>query len=213
MNTYIINSKVRLIKEAKKDFFDCYGIEHTPFTRKQFFYFFEYEGRKYVHKESLHFVLTNADTYTYTLDPYHCELTKQYEVPDIIGFLESYEGSFLPQLVDTNDKFLVYEIVDGDPVESVTEEEFFYIKEQLDLLTFTPFYNSMTYNMVRNNTGIKLIDFKHFEVKDDKPFFVYFFNEDNCINSLYIERGTDLDKAMQHVAIDYPVSDAHIVCY
>jgi len=213
MNTYLINSKVQFIKEARDDFKRIYGLDHTPFTRKIYFYFFEHNNKKYVHRRALQFIYSNADTYTTEVDPYYCYLTKQKQPVDIFAFLESYQGNLLPKLLESNDSFLVYEYWEGDPVESVTEQEFHYLKLQHKQLELTPFYNSMTYNLARNGNQIKLIDFKHFELKDNKPFFLYLYNEDNRVNTLYIEQGTDIDTIVNHLGIDYPVLDANIIEY
>ena len=213
MNTYLINSKVQFIKEARDDFKRIYGLDHTPFTRKIYFYFFEHNNKKYVHRRALQFIYSNADTYTTEVDPYYCYLTKQKQPVDIFAFLESYQGNLLPKLLESNDSFLVYEYWEGDPVESVTEQEFHYLKLQHKQLELTPFYNTMTYNLARNGNQIKLIDFKHFELKDNKPFFLYLYNEDNRVNTLYIEQGTDIDTIVNHLGIDYPVLDANIIEY
>jgi hypothetical protein len=204
---------VQFIKEARDDFKRIYGLDHTPFTRKIYFYFFEHNNKKYVHRRALQFIYSNADTYTTEVDPYYCYLTKQKQPVDIFAFLESYQGNLLPKLLESNDSFLVYEYWEGDPVESVTEQEFHYLKLQHKQLELTPFYNSMTYNLARNGNQIKLIDFKHFELKDNKPFFLYLYNEDNRVNTLYIEQGTDIDTIVNHLGIDYPVLDANIIEY
>jgi len=205
MNTYLIKSKVELIKEAKQDFLNLYGIDHTPFTRKIYFYFFEYGGKKYIHRKSLRFVYTNADTYTREVDPYFCFLFKVTTPPDVEQFLIEYEGDLLPKLIEVNDKFLVYEYFEGDPVDNITAQEFEYLRTQHNTMQLTPFYNSMTYNLCRNETNIKLIDFKHFETKKDLPFFLYLYNEQNCVNTLYVQSNSDIDKIKEHLIFDYPV--------
>lgn len=210
INTYLIKSKAAFIKEARDDFLDIYGINLTPFTRKIYFYFFIHDNKKYIHKRALWFVYTNADTYTKEVDPWFCYLSKQTDPTDIYPFLESYQGTLLPQLLESNDKFLVYDYFDGDPIESITDDEFFKLKAHHEQMTLTPFYNSMTYNLVRADNDIKLIDFKHFEPKDDKPFFVYLYNEENGVNILYIEIGTDTQDIFNHLSIDYPVDSAII---
>jgi hypothetical protein len=212
-NTYLTNSKVRFIKEARDDFKRIYGLDHTPFTRKIYFYFFEHNNKKYIHKRALNFVYTNADTYTKEVDPYYCYLTKQTSPPDIYTFLESYQGTLLPKLLESNDSFLVYEYWEGDPVESISAQEFQYLNAQHEQLALTPFYNSMTYNLARNGDQIKLIDFKHFEPKDSKPFFIYLYNEDNRVNTLYVKKGTNMEPIADHLGIDYPVLDANIIEY
>lgn len=213
MNTYLTQSKVAFIKEARDDFKSIYGLDLTPFTRKIYFYFFEHAGKKYVHKSSLKFIYSNADTYTKEVDPEFCYLTKQTTPVDVIPFLENYAGTLLPKLLESNDSFLVYEYWDGDPVDYVTSDEFWYLKNQHEQLDLTPFYNSMTYNLARNIDQIKLIDLKHFEPKDTKPFFVYLYNQDNRVNTLYVETGTDIDSIVSHLGIDYPILDAKIIEY
>lgn len=213
MNTYLINSKVQFIKQARADFKRLYGQDCVPFTRKIYFYFFVHDNKKYIHKRSLQFVYTNADTYTTEIDPNLCYLTKQTTPADIYPFLESYQGTLLPKLLENNDSFLVYEYCPGEPVDSITAEEFQYLKDQHDQIPLTPFYNSMTYNLIRNLNGIKLIDFKHFEPKDTKPFFLYLYNSDNRVNTLYVENGTNLGPILNHLGIDYPILDATIIEY
>ena len=213
MNTYLTQSKVAFIKEARDDFKRIYGLDHTPFTRKIYFYFFEHSGKKYVHKRSLKFIYSNADTYTTEVDPYFCFLTKQKEPVDVFAFLESYTGTLLPKLLENNDSFLVYEYWEAEPVDYVTSDEFWYLKKQHEELALTPFYNSMTYNLARKGEQIKLIDLKHFEPKDSKPFFLYLYNEQNSVNTLYIEKGTNIGPINAHLGIDYPVKDANIIEY
>jgi hypothetical protein len=210
MNIYLTKRKVDLIKQAKQDFLDIYGIDYTPFTRKIYFYFFVYNNLKYIHKLSLDFVYSNAETWTTTSSPDSCGLSKEFETLDLYPFLESYTGDLLPKIVDHNSKFIVYQYVEGEPIDSITEQEFFYLRFEHSKLLFTPFYNSMTYNLIRTSSGIKLVDFKHFEPKDNKPFFVYLYNEQNRVNTLYIEQGTLLKSIIAHLEIDYPVHSAII---
>jgi hypothetical protein len=213
MNIYLIKSKVGKIKQAKQDLLDTYGIDYTPFTNKIYFYFVELDGKKYVHKESLRFIYSNADTYTYDVDPMLCPVTKEIVPVDVISFLESCSSLLLLNKLESNQHFIVYDYYAGTPIESITEAEFFELKQHNQQLELTPFYNSMTYNLVRGKQGIRLIDFKHFEVKDSKPFFVYFYNRDNSINTLYVEQGTDIGPVVKHLERDYPVLEATVVTY
>jgi len=213
MNLYLINNKARLIKQARTDLLSVYNIDYTPFTRKLHFYFFIHENKKYVHKESLRFVYSNADTYTRDSDPTYCGLQKEFIPLDPCPFLESYTGDLLPPLIDNNDKFLVYEFFEGDPVEEITKEEFCWLESEHMNSKLTPFYNSMTYNIVRSGKTVKLVDFKHFELKDAKPFFIYLYNKQNSVNTLYIKEGTDTRSIISHLGIDYPVLDAIIIEY
>jgi len=213
MNTYLIQSKVRLIKQARADLFELYKIDYTPFTRKIYFYFFELNNKKYVHKEALRFVYSNAKTYTTEVDPFYCNLTKSIVPVNVCSFLETYTGTLLPKLVDNNDKFFVYEYVSGNPIDTVSSDEFFILKAHHENMELTPFYNSMIYNLVRTENDVILVDLKHFESKKDLPFFVYLYNKDNGVNSLYIEKHSGLDKVVQHLALDYPIDLAEIITY
>jgi hypothetical protein len=213
MNTYLTQSKVRLIRQAQQDLLAIHGLHHTPFTRKIYFYFFELNGCKYVHKESLKFVYSNADTYTTEVDPHFCHLTQETVPVDVCSFLESYTGDFLPKLLESNQKFLVYEYIDGDPVDFITQQEFYRLKSRHNEMELTPFYNSMTYNLARTENDIKLIDLKHFETKKLLPFFIYLYNEDNSVNSLYIEKNTDVSDIKKHLSVDYPMDSTTIIEY
>jgi hypothetical protein len=213
MNTYLTNCKIELIKEVKQSLLDLYGIDSTPFTRKIYFYFFIYNNKKYVYKKALNFVYSNAETYTTALDPTMCHLTKEIDPVRICEFLENYCGNLLPKLLEINDKFLVYEFEVGEPVDSITQLEFITLRDHVETMSLTPFYNSMTYNLVRGPNGIKLIDLKHFEVKDNKPFFVYLYNKDNGVNLLYVIKDTVIDSILQHLNIDYPASEATLIEY
>jgi hypothetical protein len=207
MNLYLIKSKVEKINQAKKDFKFLYGEDINPFTRKAFFYFFVWDSRKYVHKDSLRFVYTNADCYTTDIDPYYCGLTR-IAVPDACKFLETADSSLLPTLVEVNDKFLVYQFYEGDPVVSINREEFHYLRRMHEEMSMTPFYNSMAYNLVRGKQGLKLVDLKHFEIKDHKPFFIYMHNAEQQINNLYLQKDEDMDLILSHLNKDYPADKA-----
>jgi hypothetical protein len=213
MNTYLIKSKVDLIKSARDDLLKIYGVDYTPFTRKPYFYFFELDGKKFVHKEALRFVYANADTYTKEVSPYYCKLIKEYNPPDICKFLESYNGDALPSLLDSNSKFLVYEYITGDPINSLTQDEFYQLERYHNELELTPFYNSMTYNLARTENSIKIIDLKHFEYKINISFFIYLYNEDHGINQLYVKCNTNLESIVKHLAVDYPVDNATLLTY
>ena len=213
MNTYIINSKIKYINQAKKDLFELYGINYTPFTRKIFFYFFIFKGKKYVHKESLRFVNSNAETYTRSSDPYYCNLKKEFEPLNIEPFLEKYTGNLLPKLLENNDKFFVYEYVEGDPVVDINSDEFYNLKSKIDDVEITPFYNSMAFNLIRTPEDIKLVDFKHLEKKTNMPFFVYFYNKEFNINSLHLSKQEDLTEVKKLLSIDYPIEKTKIIIH
>jgi hypothetical protein len=211
MNTYIIKSKVEKITRAKKDFYDLYGKKLTPFTRKDFFYFFIHNNKKYLHKESLDFVYSNADTFTNNIEPNCCDIYDKKSPLKIYDFLRNYKGKLLPKLLEENEKFLVYEYVNGNPIISINKEEYEFLKQCHDNMILTPFYNSMAHNLISTECGLKLVDFKHFEEKGDKPFFVYFFNEKFKVNELHFsERLLDIQN---HLKKDYPVEKSKLIQY
>lgn len=213
INAYLIKSKVNFITKAREDFKALYGLEYTPFCRKIYFYFFTCNNRKYVHKESLQFIYSNGGTYHTELNPSYCYLTKQIHPLDIVSFLESYNGNLLPPLLESNEKFLVYDYIEGESVIDVTKEEFYKLREDHAHTTHTPFYNSMTFNLVRDKNDIKLVDLKHFEQKDGKPFFIYMYNKEFNCNKLYKERQADMEPIIKHLETDYPVTQATILEY
>ena len=213
MNTYLIKSKVDWIRKAQQDFFAEFGFDFTPFTRKIYFYFFVYNNKKYVYKEALNFVYTNADTWTTDVDPTTCHLQKDIAPPDVIKFLETYSGTLLPRLVINNSKFLVYDYFEGDPITHVTKDEFYKLKQHYNEMDLVPFYNSMAYNLVRTDDDIRLVDLKHFEHKDTKPFFIYLYNADANLNTLYVETNTNLDVISSHLNIDYPETNRIVIEY
>jgi hypothetical protein len=65
----------------------------------------------------------------------------------------------------------------------------------------------MCYNLIDTVGGIKVLDLKHFELVDDKPFFIFMNNDDANINVLYIEKGADIAPVLNHINIDYTVTD------
>lgn len=211
INIYLTKSKVNQIRQARADFNEIYKIECSPFSRKIYFYFFIHNNKKYVHKESLKFVYSNADTYTTDIDPNSCGLTKQFEPINVIEFLEAYTGKLIPRLLEKNSKFLVYEYFEGIPIDYITAAEFYKLKDEYHKTELTPFYNSMAFNLVRSDNDIKLVDLKHFEIKDNKPFFIYLYNEEFRLNTLYVEHSTDLRAVIDHLNIDYPADTATII--
>lgn len=201
MNLYITSLKAQQIRQAQSDF------GHIPyydmFTPKNFFYFFKHDGMKFIHKESLRLCYTNGDTYSEEIDtPNYCciDADRNIKVPEL-----TFMNPLMPELMVDTEKFYIMDYVQGDACTDITEDEFFYLKNNRDFGGFTPFYNSMAFNLVRSPQGLKLIDMKHFEPIDEKPFFIYMYNKKFQINTLYVEQGTDLSSVLNHLNRDYPV--------
>lgn len=198
--SYLLDNKVRFIRQCQQDVFEQFTVKVTPWTRKAFFYFVVYDGIKYVHKEALRFVYTTDEKKQKTCTA----------IPDFESFLSDYNGHLLPEKLAQTDKFWLYEYYEGSPLLTINTDDFWQLKKYHKECHITPFYNSMAYNLVRGARGVKLVDFKHFEEKD-KPFFVYFYNEDANVNRLFIDAESDNSKTFEHLAVDYPVADA-VVC-
>ena len=208
-NLYLSKFKADQIRKAKKDF----GNNVSAFTRKLFFYYFIDDGKKYIHKDSLRAVYTNADTYSElenTLD--FCLIADKPKIDvfsEILSFITT-ENKIIPKF-EENDKFLFHKYIAGEPLTEINNYQFFFLKDADEEKDFTPFYNSMCYNLVSSEEGVMLIDMKHFERKDDKPFFVFMNNDKAKINDLYIEDDTVIDNIMNHLEKDYIIDNINII--
>lgn len=217
MNLYSIKSKANQILKAKKDFIEEFFETVNIFSTKKFFYFFYLNNIKYIHKDSLRMVYTNLDTFNYNEDTLsYCNINS-----DRTSYIIDYEKcleilrtehTLLPSIKESK-YFMYYNFIEGTPVTSINKNDFYYLKKHSDFNSYTPFYNSMCYNIVRSNDKLYLVDFKHFE-KIDKPFFIYMNNNDKKINDLYLEKCTsqyDVDIIIEHLNKDYVVSERNIV--
>lgn len=220
MNLFCIKFKAFLIRKAQTDFFNEFNLSVNIFTKKIFFYFFVHNNVKYIHKESLRLVYTNLDTGSDLQDtPNFCDILdknkiqeKNEAVKDII-FLLQEQNILIPKINNTLN-FLTYEFIIGEPVVEISSDEFKFLKNNSNFNGYTPFYNSMCFNMIRTKETLKLIDFKHFEKIDSKKFFIYLNNEDFNINKLYIEKSTerdDINIILDHLRLDYNVERKDII--
>lgn len=213
-NFYTIKSKLNQIKKAQLDFYlDFKEMNNHIFTTKEYFYFFIYKNIKYIHKDSLFKCYTNLDTFTdINPTPNFCNLyrSNNYLKPiDIINILYS-NNPLLPDLKESSN-FLYYDHIIGNSINELNNEDFLYIKKYFNFNGYTPFYNSMCYNLIKTkNNHIYLIDMKHFEKIDDKPFFIYMNNIKHNINNLYIENIHDLSVIINHLKKDYNLDNLQI---
>ena len=190
--------KIKLMRQALTDFENDFGYKpESFFTNKDNFYFIKDKNKKYIHKKSLQLIYTNYDTYTYDINPTKCDLDKHPK---------DFQRFNLCKILPSASKhFWIVDWLEGEIITEITEKDFWSLKKKWDKQDFTPFYNQMCYNLIKNN-GIYIIDYKHFEYKKDLPFFVYFYNNDYNINTLYYYK--DLDKIIKHLEIDYPIKEA-----
>jgi hypothetical protein len=201
--------KIKLMREAIQDFEKDFGRKpKTFFTKKDNFYFivdyYDDMKTKFIHKKSLKMIYTNYDTYTYDLEPETCYLTKQYKPFDLCQL-------GLPEI---SKNFYAVTWLEGEIVMNISKEDFYHLKNKWNDKKFTPFYNQMLFNLIRNAEGIFIIDYKHFEYSKDLPFFIYFYNKDFNVNKLYCEKNIkkeDLEKIKKHLRKDYVVEDKNVV--
>jgi hypothetical protein len=198
-NSYRNKCKIKLMREAIEDFKKDFRLKpDTFFTEKDNFYFIKKSNKKYIHKKSLKMIYTNYDTYTYDLEPETCKIQKIFDEKDIFDF----DLLDFPQ----TEHFYISPWIDGETVLDITKNDFYYLKNLYKDKTYTPFYNQMLFNLIKNQKGIHIIDYKHFEYKKDLPFFIYFYNKEYKINTLYYEK--DLEKIKEHLKKDYPIQEA-----
>lgn len=209
---YLLKSKAFNTRNAIKDFKTDFGKDIKIFTEKNFFYQTIVNDVKYIHKESYMFYLTNGYTYSQDVIPYKCDFPKNYldeELNNEILKLILSKNEFLPDIKES-EHFYYHKIVQGESITDISDKEFFELKEIYDKNDIIPFYNSMCYNIVRSVNGLKLVDLKHFEFKDNKPFFVYLNNVERNINTLYIEESSDLEIVLAHLKRDYNITNENI---
>jgi hypothetical protein len=192
--------KIQLMREALEDFKSDFGKSpEIFFTKKDNFYFIKHKNTKYIHKKSLKLIYTNYDTFTKDLNPNTCKLKKEI-IPFSLCKLNLPEAS---------KHFYQVPWLYGDIITEINKDDFYHIKNKWRDINFTPFYNQMVYNLIKNSDGIFIIDYKHFENIKDLPFFIYFYNKNHNINILYYEN--DIKKIKKHLEIDYPIQEAKYV--
>jgi hypothetical protein len=208
---YDLRSKIVNIKQAQDDFFAIYH-EHiqVPHTNKPLFYFIAKDGKKYVHKHSLRFIYSNRDTFTLEDGVNYCKLTQEFTPLDIVSMLEAEQIPFFPRLLDTNEYFLVYEYVDGELMQDLTNDDYQECKALHQSCKYTPFYNSINDNLIRTPSGIKLIDFKQLDPVDPTiPFYVYL--RYTTSNQLHVDAGTPTSDIVSFLAAEFSVDNLTIV--
>jgi len=210
--TYLLKSKALYIRKAIAHFKEEFNIDIKIFTKKMFYYFTIHNNIKYIHKESFLFYLNNGDTFTYDIIPWKCNIdslnTFDFMYNDIVKLLKS-NNNLIPHIRESNN-FYMYDFVEGEPIIDISVKEFFELRKFFNENTIIPFYNSMCFNIVRTLNGLKIIDLKHFERKDNKPFYIYLNNDKYNINTLYIEETSDLELVLKHLRRDYTITNENI---
>lgn len=233
---YQRENKVRLIKQFREDFEKDFGIDlgyGSGFTRAEYFHFGVYEHKKYVHKESLEFSLTNGHTYFvgvenpvyFKVNPNKEEIKEvKHNVEKMFNFLRGEINTYgiYPTFLTETDHFFVfeyYEEAQWEVLEKLTLEDAQFIYEHYKAATknkkevVTPFYNQMCHKILRNRkTGaIKIRDIKSLEFHTNDPLGILFYN--GRVNEYYmLERRFRLKSTiLKPFSLDYPTKATTMV--
>ena len=210
-NLYLSWSKTNNIRIAQNDFRRVYNKNIYPSTDKPFFYFIIYDNKKYVHRQSLEFFYSNGDTYHTDEFNNYCFLTKKFVPLPITNFLITCKSQLLPKLIEVTNDFLIFEYVKGQELVAASRTIFYDLKKYHTELKYTPFYNSVNENIIITDSGYKIIDFKQFQEKDDKPFFLYLDLENRT--ELHIEHGEDVQNVLSFIEQEYTIHNISVIQY
>jgi len=205
------------------------------FTRSDFVHFFSYEGKKYVHKEAMRFILTNGDTYSVHEKRQEEVLGSLAAKPDIkkqvdanvekmFSFFrkEINDNKLFPELLSETDKFFIFKFYDKEewtPLEELTAQDCLYIKKVFVGFNkgkkeiVTPFYNQMANKLFRHNESgeIVMIDLKGLEFHPNGPLSILMNN--TYVNDLYLleRRYWTRSYILKPYAMDYSVAKTRLV--
>lgn len=236
---YLLENKTNFIRrfrdDIKKDF-DVDVPEGHGVTQSDFFHFGVVDGLKYVHKEALRFIFSNAGTYqlhepsSKNLEFVASEPEKKAVENTIEKLFDFFRGeinehSIYPEFIRESEKFFVFKYYSAEEgwgrINSLSRSDAKYIKARYKGLSkqtnkvVTPLYNQMFDKVFKNRkTGeIKFVDLKSFELRPKEKPMVYFYNGD--VNDLYV-LGVSIatrNKLVERFAIDYPVKNTRIKRY
>lgn len=233
---YQRENKVRLIKQFREDFEKEFGIDlgyGAGFTRAEYFHFGIHENKKYVHKESLEFSLTNGNSYYigvknpeyFKVNPNKKEIQSvKANVERMFNFLRGGINAYeiYPKFLKETEHFLIFEYYtdeEWETLEQLTLEDAQYIYKHFKSATkdkkevVTPFFNQMCQKILRNRkTGaIKIRDIKSLEFHSNDPLGILFYN--GRVNQYYLlERRFRLKSTiLKPFSTDYPTKNTEMV--
>lgn len=235
MKEHLRLKKIQFLYEVKNALQSDFNIGinlGTGFTKSDFFHFVPFEGKKYVYKEAMRFILTNADTYYL-----HRPLSSEYEMnPDqeerssidnsidkMFNFFRHDINDFklYPEFIEETDNFFVFKYYDEDweKITSLTWKDSRYISKHFiwsykkSQETVTPFFNNMPHKLMKNiKTGqIKMIDLKSLEFHSVSNLAIYMYS--NIMNDLYLLdwRFISKEKLIEPFKMDYPAEASRII--
>jgi hypothetical protein len=234
--TYLRVEKVKLIQKIQNDFKKDFGTDlphGAGFTRSDFVHFVANEGKKYVHKGAMSFILTNGGTYL--LEQKKLEKFKLNEdaeerknidlkVERMFDFFRNdiNQCKLYPTLLGETENFFIfkhYDETEWTKIEHLTKKDSEYIKSvYVDNFrgtneVVTPFFNQMLYKLFRNNkTGeIVVVDLKSLEFRPKSSLAIFFCGWG--INELYLLERRYWTRAyiLKPFAIDYSVKQTILI--
>lgn len=207
--TYLRTEKVKWLQKFSSDFKKDFGVDlphGTGFTTSDFFHFGPVENLKYVHKEAMHFLLTNGLTYNGNCDLYAPTVFNQNQMQkdkvdsDIALMFDFYryginQCKLYPSFIKESENFFVFEFysdTEWTAIDYLTREDAQFIKkhyiDKFEGITkkVTPFYCSLADKLFRHNkTGeIKMVDIKSFEFRSRSGLTILMVND--RVNNLYL---------------------------
>lgn len=237
MKGYLRQEKIKRLHQVKADLMTDLGIEVPAgkgFTRSDMFHFVAIGDKKYVHKDSMRFVLTNGLTYHLHEALFDTLMINQNveerrlideNVERMFRFFREDINDFklYPEYLEETERFFIFRYYDDDweNIDFLTKEDAKFIRQHYVKTykggkdTITPFYNQMLNKLVKNkSTGaIKMVDLKSLEFRPKTDLAIYMYN--GPINDLYLleRRFVTKKKIIAPFAIDYPVDQARIIKY
>ena len=235
-NLYLRSEKIKWIHKFSEDFNKDFGVElphGTGFTKSDFFHFAAVDGKKYVHKEAMKFVLTNGGTYSEHQErPIDFKLNSNLKETEKIdlniarmfnffrndinqyklypAFLSETEHFFIFKYYDSNE-WTSLDILLKKDSEYIKKSYVRYIKGTNEVVT--PFFNQMINKLFRNNsTGeIIMVDLKSLEFRPKSNLSILMYN--GRINELYLLERFFWTKSfiLRPYAIDYPVKYTQLI--
>lgn len=235
MREYLRLEKIKHLHQVKLDLKSDFNLDvadGTGFTRSEMFHFVRIGDKKYVHKESMRFILTNGDTYNVNQqladnvfinkDP---EIRKKTDanVDRMFKFFREDINQFplYPELLEETPHFFVFRYYDGDweNISWLSKADSKYIRKHYVKAykntneTITAFHNQMSHKLVKNmKTGeIKMVDIKSLEFRPKTDLAIYMFND--IVNDLYLleRRFVTRKTIVAPFAMDYPSEAARII--
>jgi len=233
---FLRKEKIKWLYKMHEDFYKETGIvlpHGHGFTISDFCHFLIHDGKKFVHKDAMRFVLTNGGTYsaheklleTFIFNSSEkARLKIDNEVERMFDFyrLEINQIKLFPNLLKETEHFFVFEYYpesEWTQLLELTKEDSDYIRKVfLDFNrnkkeVVTPFNNQLLNKFFRNNKTKELVmvDLKCLEFHPKAPLSILMKN--NYINDLYLLERRYWTRAyiLKPYTMDYDVSRTRLI--